>query len=139
MSKQASPSITLSSRDFDRLDALLDTPQWQHNATAQALRAELDRAQVLAPDKIPGNLVTMNSTVTCVEELGGKEHTLTLCYPAEADAAKGRVSVLAPVGAALLGLTVGQTIDWKTPDGQPLRLRVKAVTFQPEAAGQLHR
>ncbi|MBC6941122.1 MAG: nucleoside diphosphate kinase regulator [Xanthomonadales bacterium] len=139
MSQKASPPITLSSRDFDRLDALLDTPQWQHNATAHALRDELDRANVVAPEKIPDNLVTMNSTVTCVEEIGGKQHVLTLCYPAEADAAKGRVSVLAPVGAALLGLTTGQTIDWTTPDGQPLRLRVTAVTFQPEAAGQLHR
>lgn len=139
MSKPASPAITLSSRDFDRLDALLDTPQWQSNATAQALRAELDRAQVVAPENIPDRLVTMNSTVTCVEEISGKEHVLTLCYPAEADAAKGRISVLAPVGAALLGLTTGQTIDWKTPDGHPLRLRVTAVTYQPEAAGQFHR
>ncbi|MCW5578390.1 MAG: GreA/GreB family elongation factor, partial [Dokdonella sp.] len=66
-------------------------------------------------------------------------HVLTLCYPAEDDAAKGRVSVLAPVGAALLGLTLGQTIDWTTPDGHRLRLRVTAITFQPEAAGQFHR
>ncbi|MBX3700953.1 MAG: nucleoside diphosphate kinase regulator [Dokdonella sp.] len=139
MSHQASPAITMSSRDFDRLDALLDMPQWQHNATAQALRQELDRANVVAPEKIPANLVTMNSTVTCVEEIGHKEHVLTLCYPAEADAAKGRVSVLAPVGAALLGLTLGQTIDWTTPDGHRLRLRVTAITFQPEAAGQFHR
>ena len=71
MSQPATPPITLSSRDFDRLDALLDAPQWQHNATAQALRNELDRANVVAPEKIPANLVTMNSTVTCVEEIGG--------------------------------------------------------------------
>ncbi len=134
-----SPPITLSSRDFDRLDALLDTPQWQNNPTAQALRNELDRANVVSPEQIPGNLVTMNSTVTCVEEIGGRQHELTLTYPAEADAARGQVSVFAPVGAALLGLTVGQSIDWTTPDGKALRLRVTAIAYQPEAAGQFHR
>lgn len=133
------PPITLSSRDFDRLEALLDAPQWQNNATAQALRGEMDRARVLAPEEIPADLVTMNSTVTCIEEIGGKQHALTLAYPADADAAQGRVSVFAPVGAALLGLRIGQSIDWTTPDGQPLRLRVTAISYQPEAAGQYHR
>lgn len=134
-----SPSITLSSRDFDRLEALLDAPQWRNHPTAQALREEMDRAHVLPPEQIPIDLVTMNSTVTCVEEIGGKEHALTLAYPAEADAAQGRISVFAPVGAALLGLTIGQSIDWTTPDGQPLRLRVVAIEYQPEAAGDYHR
>ena len=134
-----SPSITLSSRDFDRLDALLDAPQWQNHPTAQALRGELDRANVLAPEEVPADLVTMNSTVTCLDEIGGKERVLTLSYPADADAAQGRVSVFAPVGAALLGLAIGQSIDWTTPDGKPLRLRVTAISFQPEAAGDFHR
>jgi len=134
-----SPSITLSSRDFDRLEALLEAPQWQNHPTAQALREEMDRAHVLPPEQVPADLVTMNSTVTCVEEIGGKERVLTLSYPAEADAAQGRVSVFAPVGAALLGLTIGQSIDWTTPDGQPLRLRVVAIKYQPEAAGDYHR
>jgi regulator of nucleoside diphosphate kinase len=65
--------------------------------------------------------------VTCVEEVSGREHTLVLCWPDEADAAQGRVSVLAPVGAALLGLSVGQRIDWPGPEGS-LRLRVAAVS-----------
>lgn len=134
-----SPPITMSSRDFDRLEALLEAPQWQNHPTAQALREEMDRAHVLSPDQVPADLVTMNSTVTCVEEIGGKERVLTLTYPAEADAAQGRVSVFAPVGAALLGLTIGQSIDWTTPDGQPLRLRVVAIKYQPEAAGDYHR
>jgi len=134
-----SPSITLSSRDFDRLEALLEAPQWQNHPTAQALRDEMSRAQVLPPDQVPADLVTMNSTVTCVEEIGGKERVLTLSYPAEADAAQGRVSVFAPVGAALLGLTIGQSIEWTTPEGHPLRLRVTAISYQPEAAGDYHR
>ena len=134
-----SPPITLSSRDFDRLEALLDTPQWQNHPTAQALRDEMARAQVLSPEQVPADLVTMNSTVTCVEEIGGKERALTLSYPAEADATQGRVSVFAPVGAALIGLTIGQSIDWATPEGQPLRLRVVKIKYQPEAAGDYHR
>jgi len=134
-----SPSITLGSRDFDRLEALLDAPQWQNHPTAQALREEMARANVLPPEQVPADLVTMNSTITCVEEISGRERILTLCYPAEADAAQGRVSVFAPVGAALLGLTIGQSINWTTPEGHPLRLRVTAITYQPEAAGAYHR
>lgn len=134
-----SPSITLSSRDFDRLEALLDSTQWQNHPTAQALREEMDRAHVLSPEQVPADLVTMNSTVACVEEIGGKERVLTLTYPADADATQGRVSVFAPVGAALLGLMIGQSIDWTTPDGHPLRLRVVAINYQPEAAGEYHR
>jgi regulator of nucleoside diphosphate kinase len=132
-SKTIPPPISVSRRDFDRLEALLDSPRWQKHPGAEALMRELERARVLAPD-----LVTMNSTVTCVDESSGREHTFTLAYPHEADAAQHRVSVLAPAGAALLGLSIGQTIDWSGPDGRPLRLRVAAISYQPEAAGDFH-
>jgi regulator of nucleoside diphosphate kinase len=64
---------------------------------------------------------------------------MALVYPFEADASAGRISVLAPVGTALLGLVVGQTIEWPMPSGQSRRLRVVAVPYQPEAAGDLGR
>jgi regulator of nucleoside diphosphate kinase len=138
MSQSTLPPITLNRQDCDRLDALLALPQWQGNPTAQALARELARAQLLEPAEIAADVVTMNSTVTCVEELRGHEHTVTLSYPVDAQQAQGRISVLAPVGAALLGLSVGQRIDWEGPDGRPLRLRVAAIGYQPEAAGHYH-
>jgi regulator of nucleoside diphosphate kinase len=133
------PSLIVSSRDMARLDALLDTPVLRRHPAALALIEELSRAEVRAPEDMPGNVVTMHSRVECEDELSGETHRLTLVYPNEADVEKGRVSVLAPVGSALLGLALGQSIDWQTPDGRSLRLRVTAIEYQPEANGDLHR
>ena len=81
----------------------------------------------------------MHSRVECEEELSGEHHTLTLVYPNEANVDSGRISILAPVGSALLGLSQGQSIDWTAPDGRPLRLHVTAVHYQPEASGDFNR
>lgn len=133
------PPITVSSLDLARLEQLLDSPGLRHVPAALALGAELERATVLAPERMPADVVTMNSTVHCVDELSGEHHHLTLSYPNEADVARHRVSVLAPVGSALLGLAVGNVIDWQAPGGRELRVRVTAVSYQPEAAGDRHR
>ncbi len=133
------PSIIVSTRDMARLEALLDSPALSRHPAAVALAQELERAQVLPPEEIPAGIVTMHSRVDCEDELHNEKHSLTLVYPHEADFDKGRVSVLAPVGSALLGLSVGQTIDWTAPGGRKLRLRVTAVHYQPEAAGDFHR
>jgi len=84
-------------------------------------------------------VVSMNSSADCVDESNGKHHTLTLVYPKDADADSGKISVLAPVGSALLGLRVGQSIDWPGQAGKTHRLKVTAIHYQPEAAGDLHR
>jgi len=133
------PSIIVSTRDIARLEALLDSPALSRHPAAVALAQELERAQLLPPEEIPAGIVTMHSRVDCEDELHNEKHSLTLVYPHEADFDKGRVSVLAPVGSALLGLSVGQTIDWTAPGGRKLRLRVTAVHYQPEAAGDFHR
>ncbi|AMJ57592.1 nucleoside diphosphate kinase regulator [Stenotrophomonas terrae] len=133
------PSIVVSTRDMARLEALLDSPALSRHPAAVALAQELERAQVLPPEEIPEGIVTMHSRVDCEDELHNEKHSLTLVYPHEADFDKGRVSILAPVGSALLGLSVGQTIDWTAPGGRQLRLRVTAVHYQPEAAGDFHR
>jgi len=133
------PSIVVSSRDLARLEALLESPALSRHPAAIALSAELGRAQVLPPEQMPPGVVTMHSRVDCIDERHDEPHTLTLVYPHEADVERSRVSVLAPVGSALLGLSVGQTIDWQAPGGRPLRLRVRAVHYQPEAAGDFHR
>ena len=129
------PSIIVSSRDLARLEALLDSPALSRHPAAVALSQELERAQVLPPEEIPAGIVTMHSRVDCVDELHDEKHSLTLVYPHEADFDKGHVSVLAPVGSALLGLSIGQSIDWAAPGGRQLRLRVTAVHSQPETAG----
>ena len=124
--------IRLTARDLARLDALLASPTYRHHPGAASLQRELDRADVLAPDADAAGIVGMHAHVDCVDEHDGSRHTLTLVYPHEADAGAGRVSVLAPVGAALLGLAVGKCIDWPGVNGRTLRLRVLAVA--PPAA-----
>ena len=133
------PPITVSRLDLARLERLLEDPALAALPGASALEHELERAEVVEPDGMPADVVTMNSRVRCVDELGGEIHHLTLVYPRDADVDQHKVSVFAPVGAALLGLSVGQSIDWDAPGGRPLRLRVTGIDYQPEAAGDLGR
>jgi regulator of nucleoside diphosphate kinase len=133
----SSPTITITRLDLQRLENLLDR-QKDFGPGAIALQAELDRAEVVGLDEVPAGLVTMNSRVHCREESSGKDYHLTLVYPQDAGA-EGKVSILAPVGSALLGLTVGQHIDWPAPGGKVLKLTLLAVEYQPEAAGEYSR
>ena len=121
------PSITVSSLDLARLEALLDTPAVSALPGAAALSDELTRATVLAPEQMPDGIVMMHSRVECEDASKGEKHVLTLVFPREANVDEGKVSVLAPVGSALLGLSVGQSIDWDAPGGRRLELRVTAV------------
>ena len=132
-------SITLSRLDVERIEGLLDAPELRDSPVAARLRAEFDRADIVEPAQMPHDVVSMNSSADCVDESNGKHHTLTLVYPKDADANAGRISVLAPVGSALLGLRVGQRIDWPGQAGKTHRLKVTAIHYQPEAAGDLHR
>jgi regulator of nucleoside diphosphate kinase len=131
------PSLILTRLDVQRLERLIDSLD---DATpgVKELQAELDRADtVLGQDEVPAGVVTMNSKVHCREENSGKDYHLTLVFP---DAAGGEndVSILAPIGSALLGLQVGQHIEWPAPGGKTLKLQLIAVEYQPEAAGDLH-
>ena len=99
----------------------------------ERLQSELDRAIVVSSEAVPGNVVTMGSHVHYVDEATGLRRLVQIVYPAEANASEGKVSVLAPVGAALLGLSAGQTIEWDFPDSRR-RLRVEEIVHQPEAA-----
>jgi regulator of nucleoside diphosphate kinase len=129
------PPLLLSRLDYDRLEALLET---QPSTETGELAAELARANVVEPQEIPGDVITMNSTARFRDEASGEERSVTLVYPRDADAA-GNLSVLAPVGSALLGLHVGDAIQWPMPGGRTARLRVLSISHQPEAAGELHR
>lgn len=131
--------ITVSSLDMERLEQLVEQPAYRNAIGAEALRTELLRATVVDPDKIPNDIVTMNSTALVEDEDSKEAHELTLVYPREADGTPGKVSVLAPVGSAMLGLRIGQSIEWHLPGGRRLRLRVQAIRYQPESSGNLHR
>lgn len=131
------PPITITRLDLQRLERLLDSLE-DFGPGAVALQAELDRAEVVGHDQVPAGVVTMNSRVHCREESSGKDYHLKLVYPQDAGD-EGCVSILAPVGSALLGLSVGQHIDWKTPGGKILQLTLLAVEYQPEAAGEYNR
>lgn len=96
------------------------------------LRQELDRAIVVSSMAIPPDVATMNSRIRYVDETTGERRTVSLVYPAQADAEAGRVSVLEPVGTALLGLSAGQAIEWTFPDGSRRRLKLEAVLEQPQ-------
>ncbi|HYD46781.1 MAG TPA: nucleoside diphosphate kinase regulator [Terriglobales bacterium] len=129
--------ILLTEQDYDRLCRLLEQQGGGKNSRECAeLEDELDRAEVVPPDKMPANVVTMRSKVRFRDEASGEEQEATLVYPFEADVQSQRISVLAPIGAALLGLSVGESIDWPVPSGSHKRLRVVDVIYQPEAAGR---
>lgn len=133
------PPLILSSLDLDRIEALLAGIPSSALAGKAELQAELDRADVLAPEEMPPNVVTMNSTVQFTIIETGKELRLTLVYPRDLDGSADKVSILAPVGSALLGLSAGDELAWPGPGGKAMTVRVTDILYQPERAGELHR
>lgn len=131
------PPITITERDNERLQRLLESESARNLPGIDMLIHELDRATVVKSEEIAPDVVTMNSAVRFVEEAEYKAYELQLVYPHKAGQ-PGTVSILAPVGSALLGLSVGQSIRWQVPGGRDLRLRVVSVIHQPEAQGQFH-
>lgn len=129
------PPITMSRLDWDRIDALLESQAVRGIPGVDGLRRELDRALIVEPDAVPPDVATMDSTVRFIDEGNGHTFELTLVYPKDAGR-PGTISLLAPVGSALLGLEVGQSIVWPMPGGRPAQLRVLAILDQPEAAGR---
>ena len=128
------PEIIVSELDFARLTQLIDGSA---QPDTQALDGELGRAVLVRPSEIPTNVVTMNSEVVYEDLETGVRRTVHLVYPRDADATCGKISVLAPIGSALLGLRVGQSSVWRVPAGWR-RLCVVEIRYQPEAAGNFH-
>lgn len=127
------PQIYITQNDLDRLLKLIEAQPGQR---FEQLESELVRATVVPREEIPQDVVTMNSRVIFENETTGERREITLVYPASADIDAGKISVLVPIGTALLGLRVGQSIDWELPGGEKQRYRIVAVPFQPEAAGE---
>ena len=115
--------IVITKTDFALLNRLVDHPR---------LASELDKAAVVDSRLVSPDVVTMNSRLLYEDESTGERHKVTIVFPQQADPSKAFVSVLAPVGTALLGLAVGQSILWPFPDGALHSLRVLRVIYQPE-------
>jgi regulator of nucleoside diphosphate kinase len=131
------PPIVITEADFERLSTLLASEFAKVISPVEyldALRMELGRARIVKPNKVPRHAVTMNSTMTLRDLETDEKETYTLVYPDQADIANNRLSVLAPVGTAVLGQRVGDEIEWKVPSGWR-RLRVQRVISQPEREG----
>ncbi|WP_207478215.1 nucleoside diphosphate kinase regulator [Arenibaculum pallidiluteum] len=124
---QAKPRIRITAEDNERLSTLARAAMDIMPDIASCLVDELDRAQVLPAGRIPDDVVRMGSLVRFRDETTGTVRTATLVYPDEADIERGRVSVLTPIGTALIGLGVGQSILWETRTGDERRLTVLDV------------
>jgi regulator of nucleoside diphosphate kinase len=128
--------IIVTTSDIERLKQMLEStsPQLDYDGL-DALEQELDRAEIVAADKISKNIVTMNSRVRLHDLDRDMEFVCSIVFPAEANSDQKRISVLAPLGTALLGYRVGHTVRFPAPGG-PRRVKIKAVEYQPEAAAR---
>jgi regulator of nucleoside diphosphate kinase len=124
--RRRKPAITISRSDHETLARLADAIADRNSAVSEELTAELDRARVVSDTHLREDVVRMGSTLRYVTD-SGEDRTVALVFPAEADISAGKVSILTPIGAALIGLSPGQTIDWEARDGRIHRLRVESV------------
>ena len=132
--------IYITEFDLHRLEELLEVAgafTYRGRSDLKELEEEVSRAQVVDSRKVPPTVITMNSRVKLRDLDTGEEMVFTLVFPREADIDGGRLSVISPVGTAILGYTEGDTIEWKVPSGRR-RIKIEKVLYQPEAAGDYH-
>ena len=132
----ATKSIHITEFDRARLQTLLSDERInrRRGTRLEGLQAELERATIVKGEVLPHDVVTMNSTVELADLDTGGTDVYTLVFPEEADIDQGKVSVLAPIGTAMLGHKTGDVFEWEVPAGKR-RLRVNRLLYQPEAAG----
>jgi regulator of nucleoside diphosphate kinase len=131
------PMIFITKTDEEKLRDLIRKAQhtkYRGSAYLKMLAGELDKAQVVDPHNIPPDVITLNSTAHLIDLESGDEMSYTLVFPEEADVSQGKISILAPIGTAMLGYRVGDIFEWDTPGGKR-KIRVEKVIYQPEAAG----
>lgn len=130
-------SIVVTETDMRKLQALIDASRLNANLNRQhldELEEELNRANVTTSKRVPRDVVTMHSRVRVTDLESGKQFVYQIVFPREADISSGKISVLAPIGTALLGYAVGSEIEWSVPAGRR-RFRVDAIEYQPESDG----
>lgn len=126
--------ILITEKDLLRIKHILS---FQSSGDFENLELELDRARIISDDIVPPDLVTMNSKVKFLNLHDNKEVIITIVYPSDANFSEGKVSVLASLGSALIGLRVNQEINWMFPDGKTKTLKILEVIYQPEANAQM--
>ena len=131
------PEITLSRLDAERLEQMLESLAGTTFPGRLELEEEIARANVVEPAQVPPTVVTMNSSVRFKVASSATEFSLTLVYPRDADGSNDRISILAPVGSALLGLNEGDEITWPAPGGGMMAVKIIEVTYQPERSGDV--
>jgi regulator of nucleoside diphosphate kinase len=132
-------SIYITQQDMEKLRELIWQAQntdYRNSTYLQMLSKELDRAIVIGEQAVPPDVVTMNSRASLVDMDTGEKMEYSLVFPDDADAARGNISVLAPIGTAMLGCRVRDEFTWDTPGGKR-NIRVNQVVYQPEAAGDV--
>ena len=135
--------IFITQFDRDRLDELIEVVKAFADDSTQDLRnlldlqEELRRAKIMSPQEVPSNVVTMNSRVLLRDSDTSEEMTYSLVFPRDADIESGSISVLAPVGTAILGYREGYVVEWPVPSGRR-RIYIERILYQPEAAGDFH-
>ena len=128
------PQIIISEQDLNRLETMLEHQQ-QLTPTMQHLEDELARATVVSPQDVPANVVSMNARVLITIGESAEPSEVVLVYPHDFKGEKNQVNVVAPIGAAILGLREGQHIQWPQPDGHLMQVKIEKVLFQPEREG----
>ena len=127
-------AIVITDLDLQRLLPILDQSDTRES---ELLDGELHRATIVEHRRVSPDVVTMNSEVVYEDFATGARRTVRVVYPKDADVSRGWISVLAPIGSALLGLKVGQQIEWQLPAG-PRRVFVVEIRYQPESSGDFH-
>jgi regulator of nucleoside diphosphate kinase len=136
MRTKVQTKLLITDKDARHLRTMLERPELfsdRDRVQCQALEEEIERAKVVPADQIPADVVTMHSRVRIMDLRTGEQMVYQIVYPHEANYAAKRISILAPIGMALLGYSAGTEIDWTVPSGNR-RLRIEAVEHQPESA-----
>jgi regulator of nucleoside diphosphate kinase len=129
--------IYITQFDLSRLRELLQVGlsfAERDRESLESLQEELDRAHIVEPRAIPHDVITMNSRVRLKDLETNEEKVYTLVFPSEADLSQQKISVLAPIGTAILGYRIGDTVEWRVPAGVK-NMRIEDILFQPEAEG----
>jgi len=133
-------TVYITKFDLERLEDLLAVAgefRYRDRADLQELEEELDNCKVVESTEVPPDVVTMNSRVRLRDLATQEEMVFTLVFPKDADIAAGKLSVVSPIGTAILGYSTGDTVEWRVPAGMR-RIRIEELLYQPEAAGDFH-
>ena len=133
------PDIIISSFDLERLEGVLSSRSAYDVLRKSILKVELERATIVESHHIPENIVSMNSTVQLSMSYSEAPFYLTLVYPNEINEDGSTLSILSPIGTALIGMKQGDEIYWPSSGGKNAKVRIENILYQPERTGDYHR